>query len=119
MFNLAAQKPGPVTVQVYSQSERLLGEIDFQYIDLTDRVAYEAVQHGIEGVTKLFSLMGKHSVNMWNQSASVKQNTGKYLTCLLKFTSFRQIRSVSVKELLTCSNLLGGTFKSFQELVLG
>lgn len=88
MFDLAAEKPELVKVHVYSQSERLLGEIDFQYIDFTDRVAYDAVQQGVRGVTKLFSLMGKHSVNMWNQSASVKQNTGKYLTCLLKFTSF-------------------------------
>ncbi|XP_022793522.1 uncharacterized protein LOC111332449 [Stylophora pistillata] len=71
----AAEHPGIVKVRVYSQSKTFLGEMDFHYIDLMNRVAFKAVQHGIEGVTKLYGLMGKHSIDWWKQSASVKQNS--------------------------------------------
>lgn len=70
----AAHQPGIVKVRVYSQSETFLGETEVRYIDLMNRVVSEAVQHGIEGVTKLYGLMGKHSIDWWKQSASVKQN---------------------------------------------
>ncbi|PFX23868.1 hypothetical protein AWC38_SpisGene11593 [Stylophora pistillata] len=71
----SAEHPGIVKVRVYSQSKTFLGEMDFHYIDLMNRVAFKAVQHGIEGVTKLYGLMGKHSIDWWKQSASVKQNS--------------------------------------------
>ena len=87
VFTSAAHQPGIVKVRVYSQSETFLGETEVRYIDLMNRVVSEAVQHGIEGVTKLYGLMGKHSIDWWKQSASVKQNPGGYLTCFLKFTS--------------------------------
>ncbi|PFX13287.1 hypothetical protein AWC38_SpisGene22640 [Stylophora pistillata] len=69
----AAQQPGVVRVCVYSDTNRFLGETDFEYEDMMDRVAFHAVQLGSEGVSKLYALMAKHSINMWNQSSSVKQ----------------------------------------------
>ena len=84
LLNPAAQQPGVVRVCVYSDTNRFLGETDFEYEDMMDRVVFHAVQLGSEGVSKLVALMGKH---MWNQSSSVKQISGKFHdTCCIMFT---------------------------------
>lgn len=78
VLNSAANKPGVVQVCVYAESGQFLGETEFEYEDMMDTVVCQAVKDGSEGVSKLFELMKKHSIDMWKQSSSVMQNSGKY-----------------------------------------
>ena len=78
VLNSAAQEPGVVCVRVYTDSGQFLGETEFEYEDMMDSAVCQAVKLGAEGVSKLFELMKKHTINLWKQSLSVMKNSGKY-----------------------------------------
>ena len=80
LLNSAAQEPGVVKVQVYSDAGEFLGETNFEYEDILDTVAFQAVQLGPDGWSKLVARMEKHIRNQRSsatQSSSAKQNSGE------------------------------------------
>ena len=69
-----------VKVRVLLDTDKFMGETNFEYEDMMDKVVFQAVQCGPDGLSKLLALMGKHVWNQRssaNQSSSAKQNSGE------------------------------------------
>lgn len=69
-----------VKVRVFSDTGEFLGETNFEYEDMMNKVVLQAVQCGPDKMSKLLALVGKHTWNhssSANQSSSTKQNSGE------------------------------------------